>query len=434
MPDDIVYKLKVKDESASGFSSYLRNLRATNKEASVSGERAFESAIKSGPEGLLKLAGVGLGGAIIQSVVGQLKAATSSIRDNITGLRTGTATRGDVLESTLSELPFGIGEGWDLGRNIRELFTGEDAKQQIEDTQNQLKSTIQASRTQTIRALLEDHRQIAEKIYQTGDYQSSGGTQSLAAKIHAAEYSSDSDIRASKEAINKQFSVQEDAAGKLVSDAQGRIRNELVRLGSYEDHNPLSPPGLLAARQDKRAAEAEIARIEEDKKSATNTAAQERKALLQNQIAALNLDAKYEGYGALGGIGGRLAALNNGGSVESRTLNYQIQNQLSGDELTRQLTALGPQGAAALPILQQYLKLANSPSQLALAGGALGPISLPGESSLPTSYTGLASNQRAAGEIQRMAGGEQKEIASLLRQILTAIGGGPRAWNNNGGN
>ena len=412
MPD-LVYKIKAKDESESGFQSFTRRVKSMRAEERASGATALERTLRS-PEGLLKMAGLGLGGALTQIVVGQVARFTENMEKSITAIRLGKQTVGGAAESMMRGLPFGIGEGWQIGRNIREMITGEEARGEFRNEQYKLSEEFEQNRGAMVKAMIQDRRIMQEKIYQSEALGLTGGMPSANTRIHGMTFAAEQEILAKKEAIEaKYIAAQKDIQGKW-SGANAMLHTPFLL------RDPFNMSGMdSVARSSMREAEEELAKLNADAKRGFTENEESRRSLLQSQIADFKMDESRRGLASAAGLGGKLGAL--GTSDKSRTLAYQIQMQQFADSSYKQLDAMGEAGGKGKEILSTYMKLAMSPSNVALATGAgPGPLALPGASGLPSGWTGFAANQQAQWESQRSKMGQEQnaKIEDVLTQLL----------------
>jgi hypothetical protein len=433
---DITWKIKAKDESASGFESFTRRLKTMRGEERVSGATTFESMLKGGPEGLLKMAGVGLGASIIQSVVGQLKGLSESVKKNVTGMRMGTQTMGDTVEGMMGSLPFGIGEGWELGRNIREIFTGDEAKAQFSEHQEKLESELSRQRFTMIKAMTLDRRSMQEKIYQSEALGVSGGVQTQAARIRALQFSGKSELQQSQDKIKANYEKLSRNAEDQLDAANGVLRggwhkfvmgwssfNAKYGLGGDKGMLEQSENQLdVMARADQKHAYQSILDLAKEKKTALTQDESDRVKIAQDQLANLKMEDQNKVQSMNTGLGGRIGAM--GTSDASRKLAYQLQMGQFDYTTRQQLKAIG----GDTEILDQYMKLAMSPNQMAIATGTgPGPLALAGASGLAPGTKGYGANAQEAWNIHRGAMGDNATIESLLKQILDSLNNGSPA-------
>ena len=420
MPD-LVYKIKAKDESESGFQSFARRVKAQRAEERASGEMALESQMRS-PEGIMKMMGMGMEGFIATYAADKAAALTGALKNSMTEMRMGRKRFGEVVNDAMGELPLGMGAAWKTGANIREIITGEDAQAERDKETDRLENQFTASRAAMWKAMVLDRRKMQEQVYQTGDVLQFGRP-SLMGQLHASNFAFTTAQEAYRNQKTKEY-------GDLLTPMRAQEHILGQGLGGWWDKITSMMPassgvGFIKGSDDYAAQRAQLSTLKAQMAETAARTTADMKAhndlatkLYNEQDAEMRASAARHGIDVGVGIAGKIAGM--GTSDASRQLNYQIQMGQFAANTRRDLLASGRDTA----LLDQYMGLAMSPTQMALAtGSGPGPLALPGASALPRGWTGLAANQQEEWNQKRGTMGDDATVTGILRQILQQLQG-----------
>lgn len=431
------WRLRVVDESGKGyqqaeqgFKGFLRRIKTAQREEAASGERSFERILKQGPEGWGKLIGLdGVKAAAITIGAEHLARSTGTIREAMTRYRTGQATGGQLFEEAMGGLPFGIGAGWQAGRNIREFFTGEEASGERATEQYGAQSSLMKNRMDYLKYLRDDRRKMQDAIYNSQfirditrmdgrTYEQHG--LSLDKEEKDLRESVERAVTAKREEVGLKAKGSLDEAGRLVGLAEERY-NKAYSFGE----EGMAGMSLTARRAELKKLEDSIA---EDKKTAEAAVRGEYSSKFET-IAAKRANLERDTTTGMFGFSAALAGQISGAvpdSAEGRRLRYRIGLMQQRDSLTNAARALGPKGEQLQGVIDKFSMLQGTSAYEDLAIGAgPGPLSLPGATGAPSGYRGLAVAAQASAAVQAntFSSAQQNEMNNLLRQILIALKG-----------
>ena len=77
----------------------------------------------------------------------------------------GNADTGQMIDDAIGSLPI-VGGIWGAGRNIHELFTGDQFKQKQEDETQKTQEEFHSARLDLFRGMIEDRRKMQDEVYQ----------------------------------------------------------------------------------------------------------------------------------------------------------------------------------------------------------------------------------------------------------------------------
>ena len=448
--NEFVWKIKAVDETGKGykqaeegFRGFLKRLKTVKREESASGERAFESDLKRGPEGWAELV-FGAKASMLGALGEQVAAGTERFASMATQYRMGKATGGQLLEGGISSIPI-LGDFWRAGRNIREAITGESAYDDLAQRAQGADDDFQEMRKKFFLAMYQDRRSMQEKIYASTaalniSAESGQGFQQRIDELNEHERALRAAAEKDREDTTRNIYAQAGAAqAKLnpqIADLQSAvaIHAEDWRAHQFGFNGPLGN-----WKEEQESLEDRLHdlgrqrdRLATDAGRAVDKATQDRLTDLNLQIGTVEnqkANAEWERqFGAMtfaGGVADRVGGLGPQNAASRKAL-YQIGLMTWGTGMRRQLENLG-YGSDKSDILSQYLTLAADPMVMQRAiGGGPAPLALPGVEALAPGGVGLAAGAREAAFVRNeqfntAGGATSQRMAQLLQEILDVL-------------